>query len=114
VNYYADPGINAFSAVQAPPNENFFSTYSQLTLASASSVQTSGYYPAIYTVADQHNHKLPVTYSYNLAVAQQLPGSIHFEVSYTGNASRNLVGYGNQNVVPEGCELPGGPGQAIG
>jgi hypothetical protein len=32
------------------------------------------------------------------------------QFAYTGNASRNLVGYTSQNVVPQGCELLGGAG----
>jgi hypothetical protein len=113
-NYYTDPGNNAFSATQAPPNVNFTTIYAATSLSQVSTLSTSSLYPTVYGIASQHDTKLPVTYSYNLAYVQQLPGSINFQLAYTGNASRNLVGYTSQNVVPEGCELPGGPGQAIG
>jgi hypothetical protein len=37
-------------------------------------------------------------------VGQVLPGSNKIEANYVGNVSRNLVGYGATNVVPEGSE----------
>ncbi|SNS35758.1 Carboxypeptidase regulatory-like domain-containing protein [Granulicella rosea] len=113
-NFYSDPGQNAFSAVQAPPNETFTSLYADTTLSQASSLPASSQYPTVYGIASQHDTRTPVTYSYNLAVAQELPERIHFQAAYTGNSSHNLAGYTAQNVVPEGCELPGGAGQAIG
>jgi hypothetical protein len=113
-NYYTDPGNNAFSATQAPPNVNFTTIYAATSLSAVSALSTAGQYPTVYGIADQHDSKLPVTYSYNLAVVQQLPAGMNFQLAYTGNASRNLVGYTAQNLVPEGCELPGGTGQAIG
>jgi hypothetical protein len=113
-NYYTDPGNNAFSATQAPPNVNFTTIYAATTLSAVSALSTAGQYPTVYGIADQHDSKLPVTYSYNLAVVQQLPAGMNFQLAFTGNASRNLVGYTAQNLVPEGCELPGGTGQAIG
>lgn len=110
-NYYTDPGQNAYSAVQAPPNEQFTTIYnSAATLKGVSTLSTAGLYPTVYGIASQKDFRLPVTYSYNLAVAQQLPGRINFQLAYTGNSSRNLSGYTSQNLVPEGCELFGGAG----
>jgi hypothetical protein len=109
-NYYSDPGQNAYSAVQAPPNEQFTSLYGDYTLAQVSTLSTTGQYPTVYGIADQHDTKTPVTYSYNFAVAQVMPGAVRFEMAYTGNMSKSLVGYTSQNVVPEGCELYGGTG----
>jgi hypothetical protein len=113
-NYYTDPGNNAFSATQAPPNVNFTTIYAATSLSAVSALSTSGLYPTVYGIADQHDSKLPVTYSYNLAVVRQLPAGINFQLAFTGNASRNLVGYTSQNVVPEGCELAGGAGYPSG
>jgi hypothetical protein len=110
-NYYTDPGQNAYSAVQAPPNEQFTTIYQTgATLKSVSALPTTGLYPTVYGIASQQDFRLPVTFSYNLAVAQQLPGRINFQLAYTGNSSRNLSGYTSQNLVPEGCELYGGAG----
>ena len=112
-NYYTDPGNNAFSATQAPPNVNFTTIYAATSLSAVSSLSTAGQYPTVYGIASQHDSRLPVTYSYNLAVMQQLPAGIAFQLAFTGNASRNLVGYTVQNVVPEGCELAGGAGYPV-
>lgn len=112
-NYYTDPGNNAFSATQAPPNVNFTTIYAATSLSAVSSLSTAGQYPTVYGIASQHDARLPVTYSYNLAVMQQLPAGIAFQLAFTGNASRNLVGYTVQNVVPEGCELAGGAGYPV-
>ena len=109
-NYYSDPGQNAYSAVQAPPNEQFTTLYGDYTLAGVAGLSTAGQYPTVYGIADQHDTRTPVTYSYNFAVAQILPGDLHLQLAYTGNVSRNLAGYTSQNVVPEGCELLGGNG----
>ena len=109
-NYYSDPGQNAYSAVQAPPNEQFTTLYGDYTLSQIPSLSTSGLYPTVYGIADQHDTHTPLTYSYNFAVAQAMPGTIKFELAYTGNTSHNLAGYTSQNVVPEGCELNGGAG----
>ncbi len=109
-NYYSDPGQNAYSAVQAPPNESFTTIYAATSLSSASALSTSGLYPTVYGIASQHDTRTPVTYSYNLAVAQEMPARIHAQIAYTGNMSRNLSGYTSQNLVPRGCELYGGAG----
>src|ERR1019366_41197 len=92
-NYYIDPGANAFSAVQAPPNETFTTFYGLTTISKIPSINT--FLPlGSYGIADINDHRLPVTYSYSLAVAQALPRAIHVEVAYAGNDSRNLTGYG--------------------
>jgi hypothetical protein len=101
-SYYADPGANAFSTVQAPPNETFTSVYLLTTIPEIPSIQT--YLPlGAYGIADINDHHLPVTYSYSLAVAQALTHSIHVEMAYVGNTSRYLTGYTATNAVPEGC-----------
>jgi hypothetical protein len=101
-NYYSDPGANAFSAVQAPPNETFTSFYGLTTISAIPGIQT--YLPlGSYGIADIKDRRLPVTYSYSLALSQALTRSVHMELAYAGNASRNLTGYGISNAVPEGC-----------
>jgi hypothetical protein len=101
-NYYTDPGQNAFSAVQAPPNETFTSVYTLSTIPQIPTLQT--YLPlGAYGIADINDHHLPVTYSYSFAVAQAFAHAVHVEMAYAGNSSRNLTGYGITNAVPEGC-----------
>jgi hypothetical protein len=111
-SYYADPGANAFSTVQAPPNETFTSVYELNTISANSPGAQSGYgIPYIqtylplgaYGIADINDHHLPVTYSYTLALAQGFAHSIHVEMAYAGNTSRYLTGYTGTNAVPEGC-----------
>jgi hypothetical protein len=102
-NYYIDPGVNAFSAVQSPPNETFTSFYGLTTISNIPSINT--YLPlGSYGIADINDHRIPVTRSYSFAVAQAFAHSFHVEMSYAGNASRNLTGYANDNAVPEGCK----------
>jgi len=108
-NYYVDPGANAFSTVQAPPNESFLSAY--FSPNGPSSAETISDIPTLntylplgaYGIADINDHRLPVTYSYTFAVSQAFAHSIHVEMAYAGNASRNLTGYTGSNLVPEGC-----------
>jgi Carboxypeptidase regulatory-like domain len=108
-NYYVDPGANAFSTVQAPPNESFLSGYfspngptSAKTISLIPTLNT--YLPlGAYGIADINDHRLPMTYSYTLAVAQALGRSLRVEMAYAGNSSRNLTGYTGSNLVPEGC-----------
>ena len=111
-SYYADPGANAFSTVQAPPNETFTSVYELNTISANSPGAQNGYgIPYIqtylplgaYGIADINDHHLPVTYSYSLAVAQAFNHSIRVEMAYAGNTSRYLTGYTGTNAVPEGC-----------
>ena len=107
-NYYADPGSNAFSTIEAPPNETFTSFYGLTTINAIPTLQT--YLPlGLYGIGNFHDNHLPVTRSYTLAVAQTLPGGISTELSYNGNVSKYLTGYLNTNPVPEGCpgEYPG-------
>jgi Carboxypeptidase regulatory-like domain len=102
-NYYIDPGVNAFSAVQSPPNETFTSFYGLTTISNIPNINT--YLPlGSYGIADINDHRIPVTRSYSFAVAQAFAHSIHVEMAYAGNASRNLTGYANGNAVPEGCK----------
>jgi hypothetical protein len=113
-SYYADPGANAFSTVQAPPNETFTTFYGLDTISSNSPGNFPGsgipgianylYLPlGAYGIADINDHHLPVTYSYTLALAHGIAHSIHVEMAYAGNTSRYLTGYTGTNVVPEGC-----------
>jgi hypothetical protein len=72
-NYYTDPGVNAFSTVQAPPNESFTSVYGLTTIAGIPGIAKDLYLPlGAYGIADINDHRLPVTYSYTLAVSQVL------------------------------------------
>jgi hypothetical protein len=106
-NYYNDPGNNAFSAIMAPPNFQVASSWAgstQYTLKGISAMSTTGVPPTVWGSADPNDHRLPVTYSWNLAVSQMFPGANKVEANYVGNISRNLVGYGVQNAVPEGTE----------
>jgi hypothetical protein len=107
-NFYADPGSNAFSTIEAPPNETFTSFYGLTTISAIPTLQT--YLPlGLYGIGNINDNHLPVTRSYTLAVSQAMPAGIHMEISYNGNASKYLTGYRNTNPVPEGCpgEYPG-------
>lgn len=107
-NFYADPGSNAFSTIEAPPNETFTSFFGLTTISNIPSVQT--FLPlGLYGIGNINDSHLPVTRSYTLAVAQTMPAGIRMEISYNGNASKYLTGYLNTNPVPEGCpgEYPG-------
>ena len=107
-NYYADPGSNAFSTIEAPPNETFTSFYGLTTISAIPTLQT--YLPlGLYGIGDIHDSHLPVTRSYTLAVAQTYAHGFNTELSYNGNVSKYLTGYIDTNPVPEGCpgEYPG-------
>ncbi len=110
-NYYADPGGNAFSAVQAPPNESFTTYYASGGAINLSAIPTINTYAplGVYGIADLHDSHLPVTRSYSLAVDQSYGHGISTELSYNGNISKYLTGYRITNPVPEGCagEYPG-------
>ena len=115
-NYYVDPGINAYSAVGAPPNLDIFSFYASsgtpLTLSSVSSISPASNPGVVYGSADANDHATPVTYSWNLAVSHIFPAAIHLETSYVGNTTRHLNGYYATNLVPLGSETTahdGGP-----
>jgi len=115
-NYYADPGINAYSAVGAPPNLNVFSFYASsgtpLTLSGVSTINPATNPGVVYGSADPHDHGPAVTYSWNLALSHLFRGGIHLETSYVGDTTRHLNGYYATNLVPLGSETTaadGGP-----
>jgi hypothetical protein len=115
-NYYVDPGINAYSAVGAPPNLKVFSYYTgsntPLTLAGVSSINPASNPGVVYGSADPTDHGPAVTYSWNLAVSHVFPAAIHLETSYVGDTTRHLNGYSATNLVPLGSETTaadGGP-----
>jgi hypothetical protein len=115
-NYYVDPGINAYSAIGAPPNLDVFSYYTSsnapLTLATVASINPATNPGVVYGSADPTDHGPAVTYSWNLAVSHVFPAAIHLETSYVGNTSRHLNGYTETNLVPLGSETTasdGGP-----
>ncbi len=113
-NYYADPGINAYSAVGAPPNLDVFSFYAgtgtPLTLAGVSSISPASNPGVVYGSADPNDHEAPVTYSWNLALSHAFRGGIHLETSYVGNTTRHLNGYYATNLVPLHSETTGADG----
>ena len=104
-NYYADPGANAFSAVQAPPNESFTTYYASGGAQNLSTIPTINTYAPLgaFGIADMNDNHLPVTRSYTLAVDQFYSHGLSTELSYNGNGSKYLTGYRGTNVVPEGC-----------
>jgi len=115
-NYYVDPGINAYSAIGAPPNLDVFSFYTSagtpLTLSSVSAINPATNPGVVYGSANPNDHAPAVTYSWNLAVSHIFPAAIHIEASYVGNTSRHLNGYYETNRVPLGSETinaDGGP-----
>jgi len=107
-NYYSDPGINAYSAIEAPPNFQVATLYASstpgYTLSGISALNFSTALPVVWGTAYPSDHRVPVTYSWNMALAHTFPGANKIEANYVGNISRNLVGYGVQNAVPEGKE----------
>lgn len=126
-NYYVDPGINAYSAVGAPPNLKVFQYYSgtngliaypnyvngpPLRLSNVSSINPATNPALVYGSADLTDHAPAVTYSWNLALSRVFPAAIHVEASYVGNTTRHLNGYTETNIVPLGSETTaadGGP-----
>jgi hypothetical protein len=118
-NYYIDPGQNSFSAMLAPPNFKVVTLYASqsnpanstntgstipYTLSGISSLDFSTTLPTVWGTANPADSHAPVTYSWNLAVSHAFPWSSKVEANYVGNVSRNLVGYGTQNAVPQGKE----------
>jgi hypothetical protein len=107
-NYYVDPGINAYSAVGAPPNLKIFSYYTTagapLLLSGVSAIDPASNPGVVYGSADPTDHATPVTYSWNLALSHVFPAAIHVETSYVGNTTRHLNGYYATNLVPLGSE----------
>jgi hypothetical protein len=105
VNYYADPGSNAFSTIEAPPNETFTTYYpsSPIGFSQIPSIQT--YAPlGLYGIGNRNDNHLPVTYSYTLAVDQSYGHGFSTEIAYSGNDSKYLTGFINTNPVPEACK----------
>jgi hypothetical protein len=115
-NYYVDPGINAYSAVGAPPNLKVFSYYTgsgaPLLLSGVSAISPASNPGVVYGSANPTDHAPAVTYSWNLAISHVFPAAIHLETSYVGNTTRHLNGYSAANLVPLGSETTnadGGP-----
>lgn len=106
-SYYIDPGTNAYSAIEAPPNFKVVQQYtssSAYTLSTISALPYTSYVPTVWGTANSTDHRAPVTYSWNFAVSHVFPWSNKVEANYVGNSSHNLVGYGVRNAVPEGSE----------
>jgi hypothetical protein len=109
-NYYIDPGINAYSAIEAPPNFDVVTLYTSgspgysLSGISGLGSTASGTLPTVWGTAFPSDHHAPITYSWNFALSHVLPWSNKIEANYVGNSSHNLVGYGIQNAVPQGSE----------
>jgi len=106
-NYYNDPGINAFSAIMAPPNFLVTSQWAgstPYTLSGIASLTVADALPTIWGTANPTDHLGPVTYSWNFALSHLFWGGNKVEANYVGNSSHNLVGYGVRNAVPEGSE----------
>jgi len=126
-NYYVDPGINAYSAVGAPPNLQVFQFYTgsnglitypnyvngpPLRLSNVSTINPATNPGVVYGSADPKDHGAAVTYSWNLALSHVFPAAIHVEASYVGDTTRHLNGYSATNLVPIGSETAaadGGP-----
>jgi len=106
VNFYNDPGTNAYSGIMAPPNFKVVSKWvdsADITLSSLSKLDFSSVIPAVWGSADIKDNRAPVTYSWNLAVSHNFFGN-KIEANYVGNSAHNLIGYGVKNAVPEGAE----------
>jgi len=115
-NYYVDPGVNAYSAVGAPPNLDEFSYYTSagtpLTLSGVSAIDPASNPGVVYGSADTHDKEPAVTYSWNLALSHVFPAAFRVEGSYVGNTTHHLNGYYQTNMVPLGSETAandGGP-----
>jgi hypothetical protein len=107
-NFYIDPGINAYSAIEAPPNFKVATLYASgspgYSLSAISKLNFSTALPTVWGTANPSDHSAPVTYSWNLALSHAFPWASKVEVNYVGNSSHNLVGYGVRNAVPAGSE----------
>jgi hypothetical protein len=107
-NYYIDPGINAYSAIEAPPNFDVVTLYASgapgYSLSGISSIGYAAELPTVWGTAFPSDHHAPVTYSWNFAASRVFLGSNKIEANYVGNSSHDLVGYGIQNAVPQGSE----------
>jgi hypothetical protein len=107
-NYYIDPGINAYSAIEAPPNFKVVQLYASgspgYSLSGISTLDFSTTLPTVWGTAFASDHRAPVTYSWNFAVSHAFPWASKIEANYVGSSSHYLVGYGIENAVPEGSE----------
>lgn len=107
-NYYIDPGINAYSAIEAPPNFKVVQMYASgspgYSLSGISKLNFSTALPTVWGTAFPSDHHAPVTYSWNVAASHAFWGANKIEANYVGSSSHDLVGYGVQNAVPEGSE----------
>ena len=90
--YARVPGGNPFPAPQ-PPSPSYFTT---------ANYQSSG-----YTTFDPKTYKLPVTYSWNLAVEQQFTGRLSGRVAYVGSRS-------NHQYVPSDINPTYNQGPSVG
>jgi hypothetical protein len=90
--YASVAGGNPFPAPQPPP-PTYFTT---------ANYQSSG-----YSTFDPTTYKLPVTYSWNLAVEQQLSGTLSSRVAYVGSRS-------NHQYVPSDINPTYNQGSSIG
>ena len=128
-NYYVDPGINAYSAVGAPPNLKVFQFYvgsnglitypnyvngPPLRLSNVSTINPATNPGVVYGSADPTDHGPAVTYSWNLALSHIFPAAIHVEAGYVGDTTRHLNGYYETNRVPLGSETLAGQGPYFG
>jgi hypothetical protein len=107
MNMFRDEGITAaFKLVQNPPLQrmDYFSAWPGPYLADLSSIIPSATPPWLNTAIPTES-KMPRTYSYNLTVQRQIPGSTLISAAYVGNVSQHLVGWPDSNPVPQGAEL---------
>jgi len=103
-NYYNDPGTTAYSGIMAPPNFKVVSLSETTTLSAVSQLNYASAPPTVWGTANPSDNHAPVTYSWNMAVSHLFPWGNKVETNYVGNVSRNLVGFGVRNVVPQGSE----------
>lgn len=107
INYYNDPGTDAYSSMMAPPNFKVVSlstTSTPYTLSGLSKLDYTQQPPTVWGTANASDHHAPVTYSWNIAASHLFWGANKVEANYVGNSSHNLVGFGLQNAIPEGSE----------
>ena len=106
IYYYLDPGTNAVSTIEAPPNFVVNTLYASSTpgykVTEIASQSLSDVLPTVWGTADPKDKHLPVTYSWNLAVDHNFPAANKVELNYVGSASRHLSGFGVNNIVPAG------------
>jgi hypothetical protein len=103
-NYYNDPGTTAYSGIMAPPNFKVATITNATTLSAISQQNYATVPPTVWGTANPSDNHAPVTYSWNAAISHTFPGANRIEANYVGNVSRNLVGFGVRNAVPQGAE----------